>query len=154
MTEARYVVPRGADWAVWDDVNGVLTFMTDADAVQNARQNEAMLGAELGRHLPPDPTPEQAWAYVTELWEGDPGGRGWQVSVPEGATWVLLSDDEEPGPNGAGGDVRVRRAAPGRGRVGGAGLLTQRWPRRGRGGGPGENPSSCVGFAATEAVAP
>jgi hypothetical protein len=33
-------------------------------------------------------------------WEGDPGGRGWQVSVPEGATWVLLSDDEEPGLNG------------------------------------------------------
>jgi hypothetical protein len=31
---------------------------------------------------------------VNELWEGDPGGRGWQVRVPAGATWLSLSDDE------------------------------------------------------------
>jgi hypothetical protein len=68
--------------------------MTDAQAVENARENEALLGEALGRELPPDPTPEQAWAYVTELWEGDPGGRGWQVGVPAGATWLLLRDDE------------------------------------------------------------
>ena len=73
----------------------VLSFMTDAEAVENARENEALLGGELGRGLPPDPTPEQAWAYVTELWEGDPGGRGWQARVPSGATWLSLRDDEE-----------------------------------------------------------
>ena len=95
MNETRDLVPLGADWAVWDDVNGVLSFMTDAEAVENARENEALLGGELGRGLPPDPTPEQAWAYVTELWEGDPGGRGWQARVPSGATWLSLRDDEE-----------------------------------------------------------
>jgi hypothetical protein len=42
VTETRYLVPAGADWAVWDDVNGVLGFMTDAQAVENARQNEAL----------------------------------------------------------------------------------------------------------------
>ena len=86
MTETRYLAPPGADWAVWDDANGVLTFMTDAQAVENARQNEALPGGEFGRGLPPDPTPEEAWAYVNELWEGDPGGRGWYVRVPPGAT--------------------------------------------------------------------
>jgi hypothetical protein len=94
VTETRYLVPPGADWAVWDDVNGVLSFMTDAQAVENARQNEALLGEELRRGLQPDPTPEEAWAYVNELWEGDPGGRGWQVRVPAGATWLSLRDDE------------------------------------------------------------
>jgi hypothetical protein len=84
-------------WAVWDDVNGVLTFMTDADTVENARQNKAMLGGEFCRELPPDPTPEEACAYVNELWAGDPGGRGWQLPVPAGATWLVLRDDEEAG---------------------------------------------------------
>jgi hypothetical protein len=37
-------------------------------------QCEALLGSEFGRELPPNPTPEQAWAYMNELWEGDPGG--------------------------------------------------------------------------------
>jgi hypothetical protein len=95
VVETRYLVPAGADWAVWDDVNGVLGFMTDAGAVENARENEALLGEEFGRRLPPDPTPEQAWAYVNELWEGDPGGRGWQARVPAGATWLSLRDDED-----------------------------------------------------------
>jgi hypothetical protein len=95
VTEIRYLVPPGADWAVWDDVNVVLSFMTDHEAVENARENEALLGDEFGRELPPDPTPEQAWAYVNELWEGDPGGRGWQVRVPAGATWLSLRDDED-----------------------------------------------------------
>jgi hypothetical protein len=31
---------------------------------------------------------------VAELWAGDPGARGWQVRVPEGATWLSLRDDE------------------------------------------------------------
>jgi hypothetical protein len=101
VTETRYLVPAGADWVVWDDVNGVLTFMTDAGVVENARENEALLGEEFGRRLPPDPTPEQAWAYVNELWEGDPGGRGWQLRVPAGATWLALWDDEDaPAPEG------------------------------------------------------
>ncbi len=83
LTETRYLVPAGADWAVWDDVNGVLGFMTDAQAVENARANERELGDEFGgAPLPDDPTPEQAWAYVNELWSGDPGGRGWQLRVP------------------------------------------------------------------------
>jgi hypothetical protein len=78
VTETRYLVPAGADWAVWDDVNGVLGFMTDAEAIENARQNERELGDEFGgSRLPDDPTPEQAWAYVTALWMGDPGGRFW-----------------------------------------------------------------------------
>jgi hypothetical protein len=95
VTETRYLVPPSADWAVWDDVNAVLTFMTDAEAVENARQNEALLGGEFGRRLPPDPTAEQAWAYVSDLWDGDPGGRGWQVRVPAGATWLSLWDDQD-----------------------------------------------------------
>jgi hypothetical protein len=73
VTETRYVVPAAADWVVWDDVNGVLGFMTDAQAAENARENEALLGEEFGRALPPNPTPEQAWEYVNGLWEGDPG---------------------------------------------------------------------------------
>jgi hypothetical protein len=96
VTEARYLIPVGADWAVWDDANGVLAFMTDAEAVENARENERELGDEFaGAPLPDDPTPEQAWAYVNELWKGDPGGRGWQLRVPPGATWVALRDDED-----------------------------------------------------------
>jgi hypothetical protein len=103
VNETRYLVPAGADWAVWDDANAVLTFMTDAAAVENARENERELGGEFARSpLPEDPTPEQAWAYVTELWEGDPGGRGWQVRVPPGATWLSLRDDEDD-PARAGG---------------------------------------------------
>jgi hypothetical protein len=46
VTEARYLVPPGADWACWDDVNAVLSFMTDAEAVENARENERQLGGE------------------------------------------------------------------------------------------------------------
>lgn len=69
--------------------------MTDAEAVANAKENEALLGREVGFELPPDPTPEQAWAYVRELWEGDPGGRGWQARVPAGATWLSRWDDED-----------------------------------------------------------
>jgi hypothetical protein len=77
--------------------------MTDAEAVENARENERELGEEFARSpLPEDPTPEQAWKYVNELWEGDPGGRGWQVRVPAGATWLALRDDEDD-PARAGG---------------------------------------------------
>jgi len=96
VNETSYLVPPGADWAVWDDVNGVLSFMTDAETVENARENERQLEDEFARApLPDDPTPEQAWAYVRELWEGDPGGRGWQVRVPAGATWLSLRGDED-----------------------------------------------------------
>jgi hypothetical protein len=96
VTENRYLVPAGAGWAVWDDVNAVLVFMTDAEVVENARENERDLGGEFAKSpLPEDPTPEQAWAYVNELWEGDPGGRGWQARVPTGATWVALRENED-----------------------------------------------------------
>jgi hypothetical protein len=88
VTETRYLVPPGADWAVWDDAKAILSFITDAEVVENARENESLLGGELGRELPPDPSPEQARAYMNELWEGDPGGRGWHVRVPAGATWL------------------------------------------------------------------
>jgi hypothetical protein len=99
VTETRYLVPPGADWAVWDDANGVLTFMRH-------------LGDEFARSpLPPDPTPEQAWAYVNALWEGDPGGRGWQVRVPAGATWLSLRDDGDDTARGAG---RSRRSGSAR----------------------------------------
>jgi hypothetical protein len=103
VTEARYLVPPGADWAVWDDANAVLSFMGDAEAVENARENERELGDEFARaQLPEGPTPEQAWGFVNELWEGDPGGRGWQVRVPAGATWLSLRDDEGDADPGAG----------------------------------------------------
>jgi hypothetical protein len=70
--------------------------MTDVEAVENARENERQLGDEFGgRPLPDDPTPEEAWEYVRELWLGDPGGRGWQLRVPAGATWVALHNDED-----------------------------------------------------------
>jgi hypothetical protein len=96
VIEVRYLVPAGADWCIWDDANGVLGFMTDAEVVANARENARQLGHEFGgTPLPDDPTPEQAWAYVNELWSGDPGGRVWQVRVPEGATWLALRDDED-----------------------------------------------------------
>lgn len=105
MTEARYLVPAGADWACWDDANAVLSFMTDAEAVENARENERQLGDEFATSpLPPDPTPEQARAYVNDLWAGDPGGRGWQARVPKGATWLSLRDDQGDPARGGGPD--------------------------------------------------
>jgi hypothetical protein len=102
VTETRHLVPAGADWAVWDGPNEVLAFMSDADVIANARVNERELGDEFeGTPLPDDPTAEEAWEYVRALWSGDPGGRGWQVRVPEGATWVALRDDaDDPAPGG------------------------------------------------------
>lgn len=102
MNETRYRIPAGSHWAVWDDANSVLGFMTDAEVVENARANERQLGDEFaGSPLPADPTPEEAWRYVRDLWAGDPGGRGWQVRVPPGATWLCLRDDEDdPAPGG------------------------------------------------------
>jgi hypothetical protein len=77
--------------------------MTDAEVVENARENERELGDEFARSpLPPDPAPEHAWAYVNELWEGDPGGRGWQARVLSGATWLSLRDDDEDRARSAG----------------------------------------------------
>jgi hypothetical protein len=88
VTETRYLIPPGADWAVWDDVNGVLTFMTDAEVIANARENERELGDEFARSpLPADPTPEDAWVYVNELWEGDPS-EGSAKAPHVGALWV------------------------------------------------------------------
>jgi hypothetical protein len=76
--------------------------MTDAEVIANARENERELGGEFGgAPLPDDPTPEEAWSYVMDLWSGDPGGRLWQQRVPEGATWLALRDDEDdPAPGG------------------------------------------------------
>jgi hypothetical protein len=77
--------------------------MTDAEAVENARENERELGEEFARSpLPEDPTPEQAWKYVNELWEGDPRGRGWLVRVPPRATWLWLRHGERVGALGGG----------------------------------------------------
>jgi hypothetical protein len=101
--------------------------MTDAEAVENARENERELGEEFARSpLPEDPTPEQAWKYVNELWEGDPGGRGWQVRVPGGRHLARAPGRRgRPRPRrGAGAHLRVRRAARGRGQLGGTRLLT------------------------------
>jgi hypothetical protein len=103
VTEIRYLVPPGADWAVWDDANGVLSFMTNADVIENARQNQSELGEEFAKSpLSQDPTPEQAWEYVNNLWEGDPDGRGWQARVPAGATWLSVRDDEDDPDRGTG----------------------------------------------------
>jgi hypothetical protein len=112
VTETRYLVPPGVDWATWDDANGILSFMTDAEVVENARENEKDLGDEFAKSpLPENPTSEQAWAYVNELWEGDPGGRGWQARVPAGATWLSLRDDDWD-PGGAGPDPKFGFGEP------------------------------------------
>jgi len=102
LTETHYLIPTHATWVIWDDVNATLAFMSDADVIANARENERELGDEFGgTPLPDDPTPEEAWAYVNELWLGEPGGRGWQRRVPADATWLALRDDEdEPAPEG------------------------------------------------------
>jgi hypothetical protein len=85
MRETRYAIPQGADWAAWDDVNAVLSFMSDEEVIENARQNLVDFADTefvAGLSLPDDATPEQAWEVVNQIWEGDPGGRGWQVRVP------------------------------------------------------------------------
>ncbi len=105
MTEIRFLVPLGADWAVWDGANGVLGFMTDAEVLENARENlREFAGTEFveGLSLPDAATPEQAWKVVNKIWAGDPGGRGWQVRLPEGATWLSLRDYEDDPARGAG----------------------------------------------------
>jgi len=95
VSETRYVIPPGKRWALWDDSNGVLGFATDAEIVQMARQNERELGDDFAdEQLTNDPTPEQALEYINALWRGDVGGRGFQLRVPEGATWVSLGDAE------------------------------------------------------------
>jgi hypothetical protein len=101
MSETRYLVPPGADWAVWDDVNGILTFMTDAEAVGLAEANLR----EFPENAPDEPsveTAEQAWEVINAIWEGDPGGRGWQARLPSGATWLSLRDDEDNPARGGG----------------------------------------------------
>lgn len=56
MTETRYLVPGGAQWAVWDDANGVLSFMTDEDVVENARENQRELGTSSATRAGSRPT--------------------------------------------------------------------------------------------------
>jgi hypothetical protein len=105
VSETRYLVPAGADWAAWDDVNGVLTFMTDGEVMELARENLVEFGdTDFVRGLEGTPleTPGQAWAIVNKIWEGDPGGRGWQARVPAGATWLSLRDDQDDPARGGG----------------------------------------------------
>jgi hypothetical protein len=112
MTETRYLIPSGADWAVWDDVNGVLGFMTDAEVIENARENEALLGDELGHRIPPDPTPERAWAYVNALWEGDPGPAAGSSACWRVPTWLALRDREGVPDRGGGPEPRFGFGEP------------------------------------------
>ena len=115
VIETRFIIPSGADWAVWDDANGVLSFMTDAEVVTNARANAfALQGDEPDPvpRLPDDPTPEQAWEFVNQLWSGDPGGRGWQARAPAGATWLLLRDDEDDPGRGPGPELAFGFGTP------------------------------------------
>jgi hypothetical protein len=152
MGETRYLVPSQRDWAIWDDVNGVLSFMTDAEVIENARENERELGDEFTKSpLPDDPTPEEAWAYVNELWEGDPGGRGWQVRVPAGATWLSLRNDEDDpvlggGPRPAGAPRQGGLSRPTRPDWRGRPLGICRGPTRSR------CPKRCAGRTAPRAV--
>ena len=77
--ETHYGVKPGADWAAWDDVNGVLSFMTDEEVMENYRANVEELGQDEdfgGPYGTDAATPEEAWAVVKQIWEGDPGGRG------------------------------------------------------------------------------
>lgn len=99
-SDTNYLVPSGKDWAVWDDVNGVLSFMTDREVMENNRANVDQLGDALDsdempfrERLTPG-TPEEAWDQTNEIWEGDPGGRGWQVRIPKGAQWVTIHHRE------------------------------------------------------------
>jgi hypothetical protein len=95
VSETRHLIPAGKDWIGYEDVNGAVFFMTDDEVVENARENERELGHEFGAEpLPGEPTPEEAWAYVDDLWSADPGGRGWHVRIPPNATWVVLRSDE------------------------------------------------------------
>lgn len=85
-----YAVPQGADWAVWDAPNGVLSFMSDAEAVRCYRENAEDFGRPDGHPPPDEATPEQAWAAVDALWDGDPGGAGWRCRLVPGSTWLRL----------------------------------------------------------------
>jgi len=103
-----YMLPPGTDWVVWEDVNGALRTMTDEEVVEMARENLRQFGGsdvDLLRHDPQ--TPEQAWEVINEIWEGDPGGRGWQLRVPQGAQWVQIEFPGEDDPRWGGADPRV-----------------------------------------------
>lgn len=107
MSETRYLVPRDrADWAVWDGPNGVLVFVSDGDVLENYRENlefaeEMGEGQEIRRRMleagidADSPSAEQAWNVIGWVWEGDVGGRMWHLPVPEGATWIALTDGED-----------------------------------------------------------
>ncbi|HEY2353778.1 MAG TPA: hypothetical protein VGH79_02600 [Gaiellaceae bacterium] len=95
LNEIRHLVPPGKDWAFWEDVNGYLAYLCDAELIELARENERELGTEFAETpLPAAPRPEQAWEYLDALWSGEPGGRGWHVRIPDGATWLALQSDD------------------------------------------------------------
>ena len=101
---AYYTIPPGAQWVTWDDANWALNFMTDEEVLQNYHANAdfflkderdpALFRRLLDIGIMPgqEPTPEQAWEAVNAIWEGDLGGRGWQVRVPQGAEWIYLQN--------------------------------------------------------------
>jgi hypothetical protein len=99
-TDMRYLVPSGKAWANWEDVNENLDFLTDEEVLEVWRANVRDLGdfedeneAPFRERTTPR-TADEAWALIDELWEGDPGGRGWHVRVPEGAQWVRVHNDD------------------------------------------------------------
>jgi hypothetical protein len=50
------------------ECNRLEEFLDQARRGQNARESERELGDEFAKSpLPPDPTPEQAWAYVNAV---------------------------------------------------------------------------------------
>jgi len=93
--ELSFAVPGGAQWAAWDDVNGVLSFLTDDDVMDNLQQNLGDFPEDdEGQPWPVPGTAEEAWDVTNAIWEGDPGGRGKQERVPEGATWLIVRNPE------------------------------------------------------------
>jgi hypothetical protein len=97
-SEVRYLVPPGAQWAAYEPVNGVLSFMTDSQVMQLYRQNAEEFGdpgpGEAPGALRAPGSAEEAWRRIHEIWEGDPGGRGWEERVPDGAQWLSLRKSE------------------------------------------------------------
>jgi hypothetical protein len=90
--QEHYVIPGGKQWVAWDDANEILSFMTDEEVIQNAIENQEQF-PEYGALGTPT-TADQAWRVIDEIWEGDPGGRGWHKRIPVGSGWLTISRQE------------------------------------------------------------
>jgi hypothetical protein len=88
-----YKIPKGKTWAAWDDANAILDFLNDQEVIQNAVANQEQF-PEFGAFGTPK-TAEEAWKLIDQIWEGDPGGRGWHKHIPQGATYMTVDRTKE-----------------------------------------------------------